>query len=233
MALGELVGPHAAREHDALAGNVAARRAYADHPAIADQQLLHRRVLAGRRAALPCALDERIGDVERIDLAVRRHELAAEHVIDAQQRPALLDLGGRQVERRHAEALRRRDVATDEFEAHRRQRDRHRAVLAVAGGLAGLGLERLEQRGGVLRELGLRLRIAQLADDAGRMPGGAAGEAVALEQHGIADAVPGQVVEDRGADDAAAHDDHARTFGEGLLHLLLGAVRRRRLSQVT
>ena len=46
-------------------------------------------------------------------------------------------------------------------------------------------------------------------DEAGRVPGGALGQLVLLDQHDVGPAEPGQVVGDAAARDPAA-DDHAR-----------------------
>jgi hypothetical protein len=49
----------------------------------------------------------------------------------------------------------------------------------------------------------------QLPDQAGRMPGRAAGQLLAFEQHDVGPAELGQVIGHRAAGDAAADDDHA------------------------
>ena len=87
------------------------------------------------------------------------------------------------------------------------------------GGQAGLGLEPGVQVAGVLAHLGRGLRRrAERHHQPGRVPGGAGGEPVALEQHDVLAQV-GQVVGDRGADDAAAdHDDAGALREDGLGH---------------
>ena len=217
-ALRQLMRPHSTGQQHALAGDVACAGAHADHAAVANQNILDRRVLERDGAALPGSLDQGRRDVERIDLPVRRDELPPEHVVDAQQGPALADFPGREVERRDAHALRGRYIAPHQLEPWRRQRDGHRAVLSIAGRLTGIRLERLEQPRRVLRQFGLRFGVAQLTDDSGRMPGRAAREPVPFEQDGIADAVLRQMVERGGADDAAADDHDAGPMRQGLSH---------------
>ena len=56
---------------------------------------------------------------------------------------------------------------------------------------------------------------AQLPDEAGRVPGGAAGEPSLLQQHDVAPAEFGQMIGDRASDHAAADDDRARAVGKG------------------
>ncbi|MNY67343.1 hypothetical protein D3C86_2049140 [compost metagenome] len=48
---------------------------------------------------------------------------------------------------------------------------------------------------------------AQLADEAGRVPGGAAAQLPLLQQHDVRPAEPGQVIGHRTADNTAADDD--------------------------
>ena len=72
----------------------------------------------------------------------------------------------------------------------------------------------VQQLGGVFRELGHPPRGAQLPDQAGGVPGGAAGELLALQQQDIGDAELGQVIGDRAADDAAADDHDVGAGGE-------------------
>ena len=85
-----------------------------------------------------------------------------------------------------------------------------RADLLEARGLAGLALEPLVQLRGVLRQARQVLRRAQLADQAGGMPGRAAREPLAFEQQHVGAAAFGQMVGNAAADDAAADDDDVR-----------------------
>ena len=75
-------------------------------------------------------------------------------------------------------------------------------------------VERPQEFRRVLGELGEVARRAQLAHQAGRVPGGPAGELLALEQHDVGDPNLREVVGDRAADDAAADDDRARSSRE-------------------
>ena len=89
------------------------------------------------------------------------------------------------------------------------------AAAPEAGAQAGLCLEPLVQLAGVLHQPGAVLRGPQLADQAGRVPGGAAGQLPLLEQQHVGPAQLGQVVGDAGADHAAPDDDDAGPGGEG------------------
>ena len=89
------------------------------------------------------------------------------------------------------------------------------AAAAEAGAQAGLRLEPGVQLGGVLDQPGAALRGAQLADQAGRVPGGAAGQLALLEQQHVGPAQLGQVVGHAGADHAPADDHDPGPGGEG------------------
>ena len=95
------------------------------------------------------------------------------------------------------------------------QRHRDRADLAHAGGDAGLGLELDVEIGRIFRQPRHVLRAAQLADQAGGMPGRAGGQLLALQQHDVGPAELGQVIGDRAAGDAAADDDGAGLWRGG------------------
>ena len=99
-----------------------------------------------------------------------------------------------------------------------RQGKGYRAVLLEAGGLAGFLLQSFEQPGRIFGKLGQIARGAQLSDEPRRMPGGAASELLALEQHSVLDAKLGQMIGDRRADDAAPHNDDIGAGGKGFRH---------------
>ncbi len=93
------------------------------------------------------------------------------------------------------------------------------AVLLEAGRLAGFFFQPAHQLGRVLGQLGHVAVGAQLADKPRRMPGGAGGELLALQQHHVGDAYLRQVIGQRTADDAAADNDDicagGKVFGHG------------------
>ena len=65
----------------------------------------------------------------------------------------------------------------------------------------------------VARELGHIDRGAQLPHQTRRVPGGAAGQFLALKQHHILDAGLGEVIGHRHTNDAATDDDHLTAIG--------------------
>ena len=145
-------------------------------------------------------------------------EDAARDILHVVVRQAFLDLARRDHLHVEAEVLGHGGAAHQLLKAAIGQRDRDRAVLLEAGGLAGFLLEALEEAGGVLGEFGQVARGAELTDEAGGMPGGAGGELLALQQDHIGDALLGQVIGNRAADNAAADDHDIGARGQGLGH---------------
>ena len=203
----ELARPHAGAVDDILGGDVAERRLDAgDAPALpqhaGDGHALDD---AGTREAR--ALGERHGDVDRVRAAVVLDVEAGENVVHARQWKQALHLSRRDlVHVDAAEAIEGRDPAVL-LQPVGVGGDLDEADRLEAGRLAGLRLEAAVEVAGVLPELGGGLRGGAEGDhQAGGVPCGPAGEAVALQQHDIAPAEMRQVIGDRGADDAAA--DH-------------------------
>ena len=112
---------------------------------------------------------------------------------------------------------RRWKVATRRYSSSRsavthRLDDAHRTE---ARGQPGLGLEPGEEVARVQADAGQGLaRRPEAGHQPGRVPGRAAGQAVALDEHDVGDPLVGEVVGDRGADDPATDDDDAGAGGE-------------------
>jgi len=96
-------------------------------------------------------------------------------------------------------------------------------TCARAGGLPGLGLEAAIERRRTLHEAREILRAAQLPDQTGGMPGGAMGQAAALEQQHVSRALAGKMVGDSAANHAAANDDDRRLRGHPIAHVAIAA----------
>jgi hypothetical protein len=134
----------------------------------------------------------------------------ADDPVDVAERPDRLDVSRRQ------EA----DVDPD--------RARHPGIVAVlvhpvggagqadvrdppeADALAGLRLQRRIEADRIFVQLADRVAQIEQRQQAGGVPSGAGGELVALQQHDVAPAEPGQVVERADADHAATNDDNPR-----------------------
>ena len=84
--------------------------------------------------------------------------------------------------------------------------------------MAGLGLKPAVELGAVLGDLDEGPRTAELGDEAGGVPGRAAGQLAPLEDHYVSTAQLRQVVGDAAADDSASDDDDLGTVGKILGH---------------
>ena len=194
-----------------------------DHDVGADRalvrdHLVHAAVLEGDRLDAGALLDvgaqqagavgQREGQLAGVEVAVLRQEGRAQHAVGAHRREQLLRLGRRDQLDRQPEALGPAGLALQLLHAGLRRRQPQAAQLVPARVLAGLVLEVGVEAHRVLHHLGQADRRAELADQAGRVPGGAVREAVLLDQHDVAPAQLGEVVEDAAAADPAA--DHHR-----------------------
>ena len=161
-------------------------------------------------AAHARALGERHRQVGGVGLAVARDPDRAGEVVGAQDRkqlaglaPALISSHSTPKLRASASCLRKTIIRS------RVRGDVDAAALLPAGRQSGLGLERRVQLDAVLAHPRHRPVRAHLADQAGGVPGRAAGELALLEDEHVLLAERGQVVGGRAAGDAAADDDDA------------------------
>ena len=179
---------------------------------IQNAQNLH--AFANRRAPHARALGQRHGDVGRVTLPVQRQMHRADHIADVQMRIHRLGLGRRDLVHVHPEATRQRGLAVDFLAPGFGQRHGDGAVLAHPGGNACLGLKLHVKIGGVFRQPGHVLAAAQLADQPRRVPGRAAGQLLAFQQHDVCPAGLGQMIRDRAAGHAASDNDNAGMGGQ-------------------
>jgi hypothetical protein len=161
-------------------------------------------------AALAGALGERLGHVGRVDVAVGRVEQRADQIIRAHKRIAFLDLTGLEPFEGHAHAF--GGAGVEAVFVHPLARLRHAQVAdhRESGVEAGLRLQRLVELHAVVVDVADRVAYVEERQEARRVPGGASGQLVALEQHDVAPAGLGQMVGDGAADRASADDDRAR-----------------------
>lgn len=214
--LPDLAAPHAGAIDDVLRLHGARVGIHAGDAAAVAPDRAHRRLLADGGAALACPPGERLGEVGRVDLAVAGQPEAAAHAAGVHQGPARRDLVRREQPALEAEALRAGVCLPDLVPARVRARQHDRAALQEAGGLAGLGLEAGVELGAVARQPGRVRARAQLPHQAGGVPGGAAGQPVALEQQDVVPAPVREVIGDGTADGAAADDHDPGACGQGL-----------------
>ncbi len=139
----QIARPHAAGDDDLVGHDRAVCRLDALGRAILDDDARDLGVLEDLRPARAGAGGQRLRDVDRVDLAVLGQEHAADHALEIVMRHALLDLGRRDDIDGEAEILGHRGAALQFLHAAVAERDRDRAVLLEAGGLAGFLLEAL------------------------------------------------------------------------------------------
>ena len=109
-------------------------------------------------------------------------------------------------------------AAQELFHASIRERNRDRAILLEARGLARFLFKTFKQAGCVFRQFGEVLRGPQLPNKARRMPGGTGGELFALKHNRIGNADLAQVIGNGIAHNAPTNDDDIATGGQGLRH---------------
>ena len=221
-ASGQLAGPHAGAVDDRLALDVALGGAHPADPGpggarVVDEDVGHRHALDDAHPTPAGALAECHRDVDRVGPPVLRHVEPREGVVQPCRREQLAHLAGGDlvhvdtqvpVELGHPAVLLEPVGGAGQLDE---------TDLAQPGVLAGLGLEPGVQVSGVLAHPGRGLRHRPERDhQPGGVPGGAAGQPVALEQHDIGAALGCQVIGHRGADDAAADDDDPGPGREGI-----------------
>ncbi len=181
-----------------------------------DEPLAGRRALDGRHARLAVdlgaaaarAFREGLRQIRRLDVAVARMPDGADHAIRLAERPELLDLCGRQHLDVDANGLGDALVGHELVEAVAGAGEADVRDLLEADRLAGLRFEGLVERDRVFVDLADRVAHVEERQKARRMPGRAGGELLALDEHDVAPALLGEMIERADADDPAADDDH-------------------------
>jgi len=186
-----LAAPEPGAERHRVAADGAAAGLDAANAAALGEDAGDGSLLEDLRPPRPRTLDQRRAKVRGADPAVARRPDGADDVVGAHQRPALGGLLGTDPFGGDAEHMRQRFLAADMGDPVGVGGDRERALVDPTGLLPGLGLELRVERGRVLRQLGHVARRAQGPHLRGRMPGGAGGELVLLDQHCVGDAVLG------------------------------------------
>ena len=188
-------------------------RGHAGDPAVLGMDRRDFRVFEYLRAAGPGALGQGHGGVGRVDLAVVGEIDRADQVVDIEDGVEFLGFAGTEQGDFDTAGLAQIGAPAMLLPTRLIGGDADAAVLLEADGLAGLGLEPLEQLHGVFGEPRQGEGAQHLAHQAGGMPGGAAGQGSALEQNHIGPAQLGQMIGDAAAGDTAADDDHAGLSG--------------------
>ncbi len=179
--LSERFGPLAAAVDDVLTFDVAAGGGHGRDPAAIDGAAVGLCSLQNPHSAAPGAPGQCLGQVSGVGLGVVRQPDRAGQVPGAHQRPPLARLGHRDVMRLQALRARQVDGPAKLRQPVGGRRDPERAALAPAGPEADLGLQARVEPAAVEHQLGQRRVRAELADDAGRVPGRSARELSLLE----------------------------------------------------
>ena len=216
---GCLAAPQARAERDGVAAYRAPRGLDAGDTAVRGQNAGHTGVLVDPRAPGLGALDESGAQIRRADPSVVGGPHDADDIVRVHQRPAFPGFADRNGPGADAEQVCQRLLAPDVDEPILAGGDRERALVDPARRLSGLLLELRVEGDGVADEIGEVAGGAQGPHLGGGMPGGAGGQAVALEQDGIGDAGLGEVIQGRASHDATADDDDGRVCGkDGVRH---------------
>ncbi len=168
----------------------------------------HLDVFDDGRTAHARALGHRHRHVDRVGLAVLRQEDAADKIVRVCQRVHRLDVGRGQDIDIQTENLSHRCAALQFLEAFIVCGDGKTAILLETCRLPGFGFQPGEQFGRVLCEFRQILGGAELADQAGGVPGRAAGQLLAFQQHDIRPAEFGQVIGEGTSHRATTDDDN-------------------------
>ncbi len=206
----DLARPLAGAVDHGFAGDLAPVGDDALDPAVLDPDRGDGGVLADGDAAGAGAAGEGLDDVGRRGLAVGRQVGRADHVVDRHQRPERLRLGGGEELHLEAERAGGGGLAAHLGPALRGAGEAQAAVHLPAGGEAGLRLQPVVEGDRIAEQPRHVGAGAELADEAGGVPGGARRQLVALEQDHVGHAHRAEVVGGGAADDAAADDDDLR-----------------------
>ena len=165
-----------------------------------------------------------LGQPVGIDVAVAGDEGRALDAVGGDEREQRLGLVGRERVALDAKALGLRHRAADFAPAVGRGCEAERADLAPLDGVAGLGREPVEHGDRGLHQPREVALAAELADEAGGMPGAAFGELALFEQQHVALALAAQRIGDGAADGAAADDDDPGVAVDGCGHAFTRAL---------
>jgi len=206
----QLASPHPRAVHHRVARDITVIGADARRRAVLPMDAGHGHVLDEGGAALARAFRQGQRGVDRIRPPVPRDPHGAGQVVGAHQRPEAAGVARRDHLDLDAEALGHRRATLQLDQPLLRPRDADAARAPESRGLSRLRFELLVEHGAVAREAGEVVAGAELADEARRMPRGAAGEVATLEEHDVAPPELRQVIRDAASDDPASDDDGAR-----------------------
>ena len=168
----------------------------------------HGRLAVDLGPAFTRAARQRLRQVGGLDVAVLGVLDRADDPFDIAQRPDVLDLAGREELDLDADRLGDAGVVIVLVHPVAGAGEADVRHLPKAGVEARLLFEGLVERDGILMNLSDRVAQVEQRQQARRMPGRAGGQLLALDEHAVGPALPGEMVERRNADHAPA--DHHR-----------------------
>ncbi len=210
----QLATPQPRGEHDLLALEVAPLGADADHPATVEDEVGDLGVLEDPYAALPGPLGHRHRHVDRVGPPLVGGPEAVDDVVGADQRHQVGHLARRQHVLGHPHRAHVRRLAAEALVGARRRGQLEVAASTEPGGEPRLLLQPRVQLGGVARHPQRVLGRAARDHLSRRVPGGARGELLALQEHDVGRTEEREVVGDRRTDHAATDDDVLRPAGQ-------------------
>ena len=206
----DLARPEPGRVDHDLGRDAAGRRDHEPAAALLRAQLGHRREAVDLGAGLARRLGVGLGHARGVDVALVGIEQRALEMPGLDQRMAALDLVERDELALEAEQAAAGMGGLEEVEALGRAGEHDPAGQMDAAGLARERLDLLVQPDRVVLQLGDVGVAVDRVHAARGVPGRAGGQLIALEQHDVAPAELGQVVEHAAADDPAADHHHPR-----------------------
>ena len=209
--LSRAAGEIARRRHDMFAGDVALVGDDLPLPARESSDRGHGGMAIDFAATLTSAARQRLGEVCRLDVAILRMLDRADDPVDIAKRPDVLDL--LRSEELHLDpADRRGDPGVIAVFVHPIAGASKTDVgnLAQPDVEASLLLERLVKGDGIFVDLPHGVAEIEERQQAGRMPGRAGGELLALDEHAIRPAFLDEMIEGRNSDHAPANHDRPR-----------------------
>ena len=173
--------PHAGAVDHVVGDDIALRRGHSGDPTLHLMDRGDGDVLEDPGAVLAGTLGQSQGDIARVALPVLRQVYAAQHALAVQQRIVLQAFGGGDILGLDAEHPSHGGAAPQLLHALAVEGDDDRSVALEPGGRAGLGLQPAIELLGVFGQPGQIAAGAKLGDQPGRVPGGAAGQLLALQ----------------------------------------------------
>ena len=170
----------------------------------------HRGLAIDGRAAVPRAPRQSLGQVCRLDIAVRRMLDRADDAVDLAQRPDRLDLFGREEVDVYADRPRHTGIIPVLVHPVLGPGEAYIAHITEADVQFRLRLEGRIEAHGILVQLPDRIAEVEQRQETRRVPGRAGGQLLALQEHAVGEAELGQVIEGRHPHHAPADDDCAR-----------------------